>query len=249
VSGGFKVWPKTSPAATDGQAPPSGSTTPKVNQKTLMWAGAAVVALVALVASRGGDPATDPEATGTELDTRETDLYNELQPELENVADRLEELGDAFEDKWPPRTPTPTTPQTPTTPPPAPVPHTPGTPPAGGDRTYRVKNGDTLKEIAKRFKVPGGAAQLYAKNRAAIVRAAKEHKDPHPKTTRKLYAGTVLVIPGGKQPHVPPTPAPAPSSVRQPFHNGGRPVVPVKPPRPDTRLPIIKKLKKPSKHK
>lgn len=66
----------------------------------LAGAGAAVVGL-ALWQSRGeATEDEDDELTEWEIDTRDTDLYNELQPELEEVADRLDEL----EDERPPGT-------------------------------------------------------------------------------------------------------------------------------------------------
>lgn len=88
-----KVFPKAdAPTST----PSTGARGFKLDQKTAMWGGAVVVALIALVSARGTSSSSDDETSGGayELDTTETDVYNDLQPELENIADQLEELTD-----------------------------------------------------------------------------------------------------------------------------------------------------------
>lgn len=186
-----KVFPNQGPAPAPAKRNAAASLK-GVNRK--WWLGGAALLTVGAALAFGRGDGTDPEAggedgeAGYELDTSDTDLYNELQPELEAIADLL---GDR------PRPPTPT-------------PATSGTPqanqsgprPGGGPKaargTHRVKQGDTLRSVAKDRKVRGGAARLYAVNRAIIARSAKQHKDPRPNTSRKLYAGTVLVIPAGR---------------------------------------------------
>lgn len=185
-----KVFPNQGPA-------PAAPTRRGVSLKGVdkkVWLGAAAIATVgaALIFGRGGG--SDPEASGEdgaggyELDTTDTDLYNELQPELEAIQD-------ALEDRPRPPTPTPATPGTPQG-------NQSGPKPGGGPKpargTYRVKQGDTLRSVAKARKVRGGPARLYAVNRSIIMRDAKKNKDPKPRTTRKLYPGTVLVIPAGR---------------------------------------------------
>lgn len=151
------------------------------------WLGGAALLTVALAATVGRSDPTEDDADDPELDTSETDAYNDLQASIES-------LGDAISDIPRPIKPTPAQPGNPH--PPKSGPRV-GGPKVGGGKgreTYRVQHGDTLKSIAKAKKVKGGAARLYALNRDVIVRAAQQHKDPHPKTTRKLYPGTTLVI-------------------------------------------------------
>lgn len=177
--------------------PPSGPSAPspglgrlRVDKKTLAWVGAGVVAVVALFAGR--NQSTDPEASGTaELDTSETDLYNELQPELENISDQLSELQPGVSTG--PRPPKPHTPipRDPTLPMAGPKPPDKG----GNKHKYVVKNGDTLAAIAKRHKVQGGRIRLYTVNRVAIERAAHQHGKKSSQGGKLLFAGTVLVLP------------------------------------------------------
>ena len=86
-----KIFP-TKAAPGGPPAGPSGRAGFKLDQKTAMWGGAAVVALVALLSTRGA-PAEDETSGGAyELDTTETDVYNDLQPELEGIADAIESM-------------------------------------------------------------------------------------------------------------------------------------------------------------
>lgn len=187
---GERVFPPT--AAPQPATPSAGSgKSVSLSQKQLLMGGGviAVVMLGLLNRSPGGeDTETDPETPGGyELDTRDTDLYNELQPELERIGDAIE--------NW--------------TRPPKPAPAQPGKPgrpnggprplPPGIRRRYRVKRGDTLAKIAKTYKVVGGRARLYATNRAVIERAAKQHGRKSSGGGRYIYAGTVLLIPGGNR--------------------------------------------------
>lgn len=120
-----KIFPKTDgpPAPAGGPRAPGGF---KLDKKVAMWGGAVAVALIALVSSRSQGGAQDDETGGGayELDTTETDVYGDLQPELENIADAIETLGDDFEDfqsdKPKAATPKPATPKPRTTNKPAP---------------------------------------------------------------------------------------------------------------------------------
>lgn len=180
-----KVFPAAPAPGASSPAPGAGKfTLTGKNKKYALGAAAAVtVLLAATVGKRDGDTEEgDGEDNGGAytLDTSDTDLASQL----ENITELLET------DRPRPVTPTAPTAGTPTP--------NPAGPKRGGfvaGRTYRVKNGDTLKEVAKDLKVRGGAPRLYAINRKIIVRAAQQHKNPRPNTTRKLYAGTVLVIP------------------------------------------------------
>jgi outer membrane biosynthesis protein TonB len=76
-------------------------------REQLMLGGAAVVGLLAVLArSRSGGDTTSEDAAapaGTagqyELDTSNTDFYNELQPELEALSDRLDGVPKAVVDQ------------------------------------------------------------------------------------------------------------------------------------------------------
>lgn len=166
----------------------------RVDKKTAAWAGAGVVVLLGLLAARSSassDP--DPEGADFELDTTETDLYNELQPELENIGDQLDELND--------RRPRPRRPKPhrgnggPRPPKPGPRPGKGPRPTGGVNRTYRVANGDTLRSIARDMKVRGGAARLYVINRRHIERAARQAGHRSSQGGRILVPGTVIFVP------------------------------------------------------
>lgn len=182
-----KVYPSAPPA---GSPSPAGGVTTRLKTLDRKWwlGGAALVTVVvAATVGRRNDPeADDDEAGGAwSIDTSETDLAGRL----DDISDQLEELGDR------PRPPKPSpTPQNPGPQGNTPGPRPPGTVTTPG-RTYRVKQGDTLKSIAKDLQVKGGAPRLYAVNRVIITRAAKRHNHPSPRTTQKLYPGTTLVIP------------------------------------------------------
>lgn len=95
---GSKPAPGSTPGSGTGATPPA-TRRAKVESnltrhKTLYLAGAGVgVVGLALFMSRGDAPADDgaegDSATEYELDTRDTDLYNELQPELEQISDQI----------------------------------------------------------------------------------------------------------------------------------------------------------------
>lgn len=168
----------------------------KANQQTLMWAGAAGVVILALVnASRGQRPAADDDSVPT-LDTSRTDFYNELQPELEAIQDRLEQLGDR-PTATTPVTPTPGTPTTPVKAPTPPPVKTGPKPPTKGPKveTYMIRKGDTLTKIARQFKVPGGVARLYYANRHTLHAAAVKAGRKNSGNGHWIYPGTRIVIP------------------------------------------------------
>ncbi|KAB2809300.1 hypothetical protein F9L07_19870 [Pimelobacter simplex] len=87
----------------------------RLGQREAMIGGAAIVGALALFArsraggdttAEGDDVTSEAGAPGAyEIDTRSTDFYNELQPELEAINDGLEDLAGAV--KQIPRTPTP----------------------------------------------------------------------------------------------------------------------------------------------
>lgn len=112
MSGVTKVFPSraggTSPAAgpsssSSGSGGGGGSVSlgplGRVGKREAMIGGAGLVAVLALVAraraggdaSSGGEDGPDGEGA-YELDTRYTDLYNDLQPELENIAGAVRDV-------------------------------------------------------------------------------------------------------------------------------------------------------------
>lgn len=154
----------------------------------LLVIGAGLVAAFAL-GSRGKGAAADDQAgpDSYEIDTTQTDLYNDLQPELENIADQLNELRPR------PITPTPVPPTKPTRPLPAPRPAKkpewgPG---ATGFTPHTVKAGESFGAIAKRYKTSKTAlryANLRGKKRAdGTWGVITWEKDAKP--------GVVLIVP------------------------------------------------------
>lgn len=85
--------PLPSPAVDQGKAQPAAGSKGKgislKDPKVLGVLGAGAVVVLALVTRGGGEPAG---AVGGEIDTRDTDLYGDLQPELEHIGDELEDL-------------------------------------------------------------------------------------------------------------------------------------------------------------
>ncbi len=161
-----------------------GAKLPKLDRKTLMWGGAAAVALIAFVSTRGGDAEDEDEAMTiepAELDTTEEDLFNSLQPEIENVADLVTDL----RDNPAPQKPVKVTVQAPK-----------GNNTKTIRRLYRVKKADRkgpddLRNIAKKFGVKRG--RLWKLNRKII-----ERRFPGKRTSkrgRRIKKGTPLVIP------------------------------------------------------
>lgn len=156
---------------------------PRIDQRTAMVGGAVLVVGLALFqrSRSGGDVgSSDPSSVSNlELDTTTTDLYNELQPELERINDALDGLKDGI-----PTTP----PSSPKPPPPKPGPK----PPNPTFTAYVVKKGDTLLSISRRFGI--GRQRLYDNNRAVLEAAAKAHGQKSSNNGRKLYPGTVLRV-------------------------------------------------------
>lgn len=127
MSGVQPVFPNSGSGGTGGSSPAAGAGAGRgggkglrigkmrLGQRELAIGGAVVVGALALFArsraggdttSEGDDVTSPAGAPGAyEIDTSRTDFYNELQPELEAVSDRLEDLEGAV--KQIPRTPTP----------------------------------------------------------------------------------------------------------------------------------------------
>lgn len=147
------------------------------NKNLLMVGGAAVVAVVALISSRKApEPDSGPETFA--IDTRDTDLYNDLQPELEQISDRLSQIEK-------PITPPPPTTKPPTTPPPAPKPT------KAGYTNHTVQKGQGLAQVAAMYATTQGrvfASNVVGRRRAdGSLGVLKYYKDVKP--------GVRLVIP------------------------------------------------------
>lgn len=176
MSGYIKL-PSATPAPAAPAAPAAGGGSLTVNRNLLMVGGLVVVAVIALVNSRKGATDTSGTAADYNIDTTETDLYNDLQPELEQIGDRISRLENPA-----PAKPDVTVPKPPTTPKPAPKP--------GAPRNYLryiVKQGDTIASVANRYRV--SAANLYDWNKGEIAKQATAHG-------RKLYGTQTVIWPG-----------------------------------------------------
>lgn len=175
------------------------------NKKPLLGsAAAAAVGFGLWTRSKGGSPKTTtaaditpgstapmPNAGGTGYDSSSSDVYNALQPQIEQTQGMLQKLLDALADKPPvppavvpppaakppangnwginphywPRPVTPVRPLPPrVTPPKAPA--------KPAQRVYIVRKGDNLSTIAARLGIKGGASTgwhlLYNANKAVI---------------------------------------------------------------------------------
>ena len=163
----------------------------KVGKKSAAWAGVGVVVLLGLLAARGSSSSDSADSTvdPAELDTTETDLYNELQPELENIADQIGDLRNQ------PRPQKPKKPKKQT----GPKGNKPGPKKGKGkpgkNSRYVIVPGDTLGSIAKAKKVRGGRARLFAVNRQTLNAAARAHGKRNSGGGRHLFPGTVILIP------------------------------------------------------
>lgn len=165
--------PATAPAAGGG-----GSLTG--NKNLLMVGGLVVVAVLAFANSRKA-PSTD-SAADYEIDTTDTDLYNDLQPELEQIGDRISRLENPA-----PAKPPVTIPKPPGTPKPAPKPQS-----TRNYTRYIVKAGDTIGSVARVHRVAPG--NLYSWNKGTIDLAARKHNKRVKGTSTPLYVGSVLTI-------------------------------------------------------
>lgn len=187
------------------------------HRKELMIAGAGLVAALGLYQHQksksapagDGSQAIGPDGAsiagyapsgatgGAAYDSTGNDVYNALQPQLEQnqtlLAQLLERLnggGASTSTPAPPTAPAPVT-STPTPPhiwrPVAPPPRTtprPAPKPKAPTRTYLVRRGDSLTKIALRLNV-GSWQKLYAQNKSII--------GPNPDL---IVPGQRLVIPG-----------------------------------------------------
>ncbi|MDR6212175.1 hypothetical protein QE364_003906 [Nocardioides zeae] len=159
--------------------------------------GAGVVVIAGLVsASRKGENGGDEDPLSIQTgiaNTTATDLYNELQPELENIADRLNDLTPKATT---PMIPNPTEPRPvkPSPKPPAPKPPPKPATPTTKVETYVVQRGDTLSAIAKRFKVTGGWRALYQRNKSTIEARAKAAGRSSSQGGKWIYPGTRLQV-------------------------------------------------------
>lgn len=175
-----------------GAPPPVGSAPPAaarpvagaslLQNKTALYVGGAVVvaAIAAFSALRGGGSGggDDGSAEPFTLDTTATDLYGDLQPELEQIGDKLDQIIG-------PRPPvvTPPTTKPPTVPPPKPS--------KPGYSNHTVRAGEGLAQIAARYATTQG--RVFASNAAGRTRLNGT------KGTLRYYSdvkpGVVLVIP------------------------------------------------------
>lgn len=181
MSGYIKL-PSAMPPA-PAPAPAAGGGGLTVNKNLLMVGGLVVVAVIALVNSRKG--ATDKTGTAADynIDTTSTDVYNDLQPELEQIGDQLARLNNPA-----PVVPPVVPPRNPGIPKPAPKPQTP----QRNYVRYGVKTGDTITKIAAAYHTT--AANIYTWNRPAIDAAAKAHGRKSYGTATVLWPGTTLTI-------------------------------------------------------
>lgn len=147
------------PAAAAGPAPAAPSRGVRVPTKTLLMGGAVLaVVVVALITSRrSGKAADDAGPASYEIDTTETDLYNDLQPELEQIGDQLGEIiGNQTPRPAPPVIKPPTRPGTPV---PAPKPKPK---PIPGYGIHTVQAGQTMGYLAAFYKTTPGL--IYTAN-------------------------------------------------------------------------------------
>lgn len=181
-----QVFPRpggASPAPGAGGSTSGGAKGVRLGQRELMIGGAvAVVGLALLSRSRaGGDVSPDDDedaSAGTfELDTRDTDLYNELQPELEAISDRLDGIA---------RPPAPAPKPAPPKPKPTPAQNIP----------YVIRRGDTLNSIARRYRTT--RTRLWTLNRVVLDSVARTHKKKSSNQGRILYPGTTIRVPKPK---------------------------------------------------
>lgn len=161
----------------------------RLGQRELMIGGAVVVAGLALYSrSRAGGDVTDDggeegSAGGFEIDTRNTDFYNELQPELEALPGAV---AAAIAEQQAAKPPAPS---------PKPPPPKPG-PKAGTTARYLnhlVRKGETLTSIARKYKTTRSA--VYKLSKEAIELAARSHGRKSSQAGRFIYPGTTLRVP------------------------------------------------------
>lgn len=188
-------------SATPAAPRPAGAAGMSRNQ---LYIGAAVLvaAFAALSAWKGKkEPADDPSQGSFEIDTTQTDLYNDLQPELEQINDALDDIRNGPRPPvvtppvvTPPKT-TPSAPKPVPKPVPKPAPKPPAPKPAPAKAVYvwyTIHSGDTLSAIAKRYKMSTSA--LYSLNRAYIENAAKSHGKKSSSSGHWIYPGTKIRV-------------------------------------------------------
>ena len=187
MAGVEQVFPRpggASPAAGTGSTGPTGGKGVRLGQRELMIGGAvAVVGLALFSRSRaGGDVSSEDDDTDSaasfEIDTRTTDLYNELQPELEQINDKLDGIA---------RPPAPAPKPAPPKEGPKPVPN----------MYYIIKKGDTLAGIARKFKTT--RAHLWNLNHTVLDEAARKRGRKNSDNGKHLVAGTQIRVPKPKK--------------------------------------------------
>jgi nucleoid-associated protein YgaU len=183
-----------------------------LRNRTVQLAGLGVLVVgFALFQSRGSSAPADDGPDSFELDTRDTDLYNDLQPELEQIADRLDGLENPR-----PIVPTPITPRPPQPPAPAPKPAPPKTvpplpmiPSTQYVGPYVIQKGDTLASIGKKHGTTAWGIFSYGKNTDILEYAAKNRGQKSSQGGKLLYPGTVIYIPNARHKKAGPTTAEA----------------------------------------
>lgn len=135
------------------------------NRTALMLAGVVLVGGFALIrakmGSAGPDQGTGAAPQGYTIDTSQTDLYGDLQPELEQINDALDDL------RKNPRPPVPTPPPTPK-PPSTNVP-SPKPKPATGWQQHTIQKGQNYQYIAALYSTTVG--RLFMSNIKGRIRA------------------------------------------------------------------------------
>lgn len=154
------------------------------NRTALMVGGVVLVAGFALVSSmrgKGSTSAGNPQQVA--VDTSQTDLYGDLQPELEQINKNLDLLNQGPRPPVPTPTPTPKPPGPPT-PSPKPVPKT-------GWTYHKVAQGESFPYIAALYQTTTG--RVFMSNIKGRKRA--DGSPGFMLSERDAKVGKVLVIP------------------------------------------------------
>lgn len=125
------------------------------NRTALMVGGAVLVGGFALISSmRGGSKASAGSPQQVAVDTSQTDLYGDLQPELQQIQAQLDILNKG------PRPPVPT--PTPTPKPPGPPPPSPKPIPKTGWSQHTMQKGENYNYLAALYST--SASRIYMAN-------------------------------------------------------------------------------------